>query len=336
MASSGSSDPSIHTAHTGSIRSERSSASSYASDPSLGTGSPITLAMPNEARETRTSSLESETDSGKSTGLAAPSAIRMLSPGGSLLPPMYSILVICPLKYSREATVNHLDMTLPKTIPHQITARESVVECQKMMGGDDPVRFSHVVLVLQSVPEILAVMDQVFTSPAHSSTQIILITDLAQRRKIMEHSSDKDYEALAKERRLRFIFKPLKPSKLAVIFDPRKEREMSTDRNQDSAQQVAVSQKQVYEEMTRRLGNKDKRVLLVEDNRVNQMVSVRCVSVLVGVDRANVRYVQVLLKFLSKADIQVETVLDGVQCTDKVFSKPHGYYSIILVSLSMS
>jgi len=43
-------------------------------------------------------------------------------------------------------------------------------------------------------------------------------------------------------------------------------------------------------------------------------------------------YLQVLLKFLSKVGVEVETVLDGVQCTEKVFAKPHGYFSIILVS----
>jgi CheY-like chemotaxis protein len=41
----------------------------------------------------------------------------------------------------------------------------------------------------------------------------------------------------------------------------------------------------------------------------------------------------VILKFLAKISVQTETVLDGVQCTDTVFSKPVGYYSIILVSL---
>ena len=133
--------------------------------------------------------------------------------------------------------------------------------------------FSHIVLVLQSVPEIIAFVQQVLASPPHSLTQVVLITDLQQRRKLVEQAPQFDDAALAKERRMQFIFKPLKPSKFAAIFDPRKEREMSTDRNQDSAQQVAVSQKQVYEEMIRRLGNKNKRVLLVEDNRVNQMVS---------------------------------------------------------------
>lgn len=144
-----------------------------------------------------------------------------------------------------------------------------------MLGGDNPMIFSHIIIVLQSVPEIVTFMDQILSSPSHSSTQLIFVTDLGQRRSIMEQAPRDDYDDLTKEQRLRFIFKPLKPSKFAVIFDPRKEREMSTDRNQDSAQQVAVSQKQVFEEMTRRLKDKGKRVLLVEDNRVNQMVGMR-------------------------------------------------------------
>jgi hypothetical protein len=43
---------------------------------------------------------------------------------------------------------------------------------------------------------------------------------------------------------------------------------------------------------------------------------------------------KVLLKFLKKVEIDVESVFDGVQCTDKVFAQPHGYFSIILVSFT--
>ena len=187
---------------------------------------------------------------------------------------MFSIMVVCPLKYSREATVQHIDQTLPKNIPHQIAARENLLECQKILGGDDPVIFTHVVVVLQDVGEIVALIDQILSSPPHTASSIVVITDLAQRKKIMEQSPKYDYDTLSKERKVRFVFKPLKPSRFAFIFDPQKEREMSTDRNQDSAQAVAVNQKQVFEELKKRLGNRDKRVLLVEDNRVNQMVSV--------------------------------------------------------------
>ena len=42
-----------------------------------------------------------------------------------------------------------------------------------------------------------------------------------------------------------------------------------------------------------------------------------------------------MLKFLSKVSIQAEKAVDGVECTEKVFSRPHGYYSIILCDLHM-
>jgi hypothetical protein len=180
-----------------------------------------------------------------------------------------------------------------------------------MLGGEDPVVFSHVVLVLKEVSDIISLLDRILSTPAHSSTTIVIITDLAQKRKVLEQAQEHKYKSLESDNRVLFIFKPLKPSRFAIIFDPQKGREMSTDRNQDSAQQVAYNQKQVFAELSARLGKKDKRVLLVEDNRVNQMV---------------------ILKFFSKVGIPVETVMDGVQCTEKVFAKPQGYFSLILVS----
>lgn len=281
LASSASSDPSVRSEpRTSSIRSTRSSASSFVLD--TVNSKPMALSMPSDrkmSREDKEGSSASPRESqepGKPTTSAV--QVQLSSPGGTTSgqltpPPMYSILVVCPLKYSREATVQHIDMTLPKNIPHQITAREHLLECQKILGGDDPVIFTHIVVVLQHVAEITALLDQVFSSPAHHMTAIVIITDLGQRRKIMEQAPGHNYTQLTSERRLQFVFKPLKPSRFAIIFDPQKEREMSTDRNQDSAQQVALSQKQVFAEVGRRLGDRDMRVLLVEDNKVNQMVS---------------------------------------------------------------
>nr|POE48046.1 peroxide stress-activated histidine kinase mak1 [Quercus suber] len=321
-ASSASSEPSVRSeARTGSLHSSstRSSASaaSSISEAVFTNSQTMSLSLPAERKSRQGSSSSntaSEANQLRKSSLLAPK-IHIGSPtSGQLSPPMSSILVVCPLKYSREATVQHIDMTLPKNIPHQITARENLLECQKMLGGNDPVIFTHVVVVLQDVGEITALMDQVFSSHVHHSTTVVIITDLAQRRKIMEQAPQHDYEKLDREHRLRFVFKPLKPSRFAIIFDPRKEREMSTDRNQDSAQQVALNQKQVFEKLAHRLGNKDKRVLLVEDNKINQMV---------------------VLQFLAKVSIKAETAMDGVQCTDKLFAQPHGHYSIILCDLHM-
>jgi CheY-like chemotaxis protein len=123
-----------------------------------------------------------------------------------------------------------------------------------------------------------------------------------------------DYDQLAKDNRVIFIYKPVKPSRFAVIFDPDKERDLSTDRNRSSAQQQVANQKQNYLNVEKRLGNKGFKVLLVEDNLVNQ---------------------KVLLKFLSKVGIAVEIALDGMECTDKVFSHPHSFYSLVLCDLHM-
>lgn len=302
--SSASSDPSVRSAaRTSSLRSERSSASSIVPDSSAS----MKLELPKPGK---TDSMDPSPGNDSNTSETSMETIKAQS--GAMSPPMFSILVIAPLKYSREATIKHIDQTLPKNLPHTIASRADLEDAKDVLGGK-PLTFSHIVVVIQDVDQIVALMDQVFRS-ASTTTAIVLITDLAQRRRIMDKAPTFNYDQLVTERRLRFVFKPLKPSRFGLIFDPQKEREMSLDRNQDSAQQVAVNQKQVFEELTRRLGNKDKRVLLVEDNRVNQMV---------------------ILKFLAKVSIKADTVLDGVQCTDKVFAQPHGHYSIILCDLHM-
>ncbi|KAF1973413.1 hypothetical protein BU23DRAFT_580439 [Bimuria novae-zelandiae CBS 107.79] len=309
--SSGSSDHSLTSAAlTGksSVRSERSSASSFLQDTTLAKDQPdIKLALPPKR------SISEESSMGSDETAIGPQ--RSLSPlGSSLQPPMYSILVVCPLVHSREATIRHIKQTLPTGIPHQVTGQPNLVEAQRMIGGDNPVLFTHVVLVLHETSEVIAIMDQILNSMVHGNASIVVVSDPAQKKELMKDAPAYDYEQLLADRRLQFIYRPLKPSKFAVIFDPQKERESSTDRNQDTAQQVVFNQKLVFEELKRRLGSKGHKVLLVEDNHINQTV---------------------ILKFLAKISIETETVMDGAQCTDTVFSKPPGYYSIILCDLHM-
>jgi PAS domain S-box-containing protein len=318
--SSGSSDHSLTSAAlTGqsSLRSERSSASSFMHESSPASESNISLALPPKRSDSdhEGSVVHSSTSIDSDHTLQPSSPHRSLSPLGSALqPPMYSILVVCPLEHSREATIRHIKNTLPQGIPHQVTGQSSIIEAQRMMGGDNPVLFTHVVLVLHDTAEVHAIMDQIYGSMAYGNTSVVVVSDPSQKKELMKAAPVYDYEQLHVDRRLQFIYRPLKPSKFAVIFDPEKQRESSTDRNQDSAQQVVVSQKLVFEELKRRVGSKGHKVLLVEDNKINQTV---------------------ILKFLARINIETETVLDGVQATETVFSKPAGYYSIILCDLHM-
>jgi hypothetical protein len=210
---------------------------------------------------------------GSDETLRPPEISRSLSPLGSAFqPPMYSILVVCPLVHSREATIRHIKNTLPEGIPHQITGQPNLVEAQRMIGGDDPVLFTHIVLVLHETSEVIAIMDQILTSMTLSTASIVVVSDPAQKKEIIKDAPAYDYEQLFADRRLQFIYRPLKPSKFGIIFDPQKQRDSSTDRNQDSAQAVVVSQKLVFEELKRRVGDKGNKVLLVEDNKINQTV----------------------------------------------------------------
>jgi PAS domain S-box-containing protein len=229
-------------------------------------------------------------------------------------PPLYSILIICPQTHSREATAQHIEMTLPKDIPHQITALGSIKEAREMVVGGDPVIFTHIVLNLGSAEEIVGLIDQIVASISMPTTSIVVLSDPVQRQEVMKLATSYDYDQLARDNRVTFIYKPVKPSRFAVIFDPDKERDLSTDRNRSTAQQQVANQRQSYVDIGKRLGNKGHNVLLVEDNATNQ---------------------KVLLKFLSKVGVAVELALDGVECTNKVFSHDHSFYSLILCDLHM-
>jgi len=178
-----------------------------------------------------------------------------------------------------------------------------------MLKGPGSFIFTHLILSLPKGEEVVSLYDIVQKLPSPIPT-VVVVADTTQRKDLIARNTQFDFDKLKKERRLQFVQKPVKPSRLAPIFDPEKSRELSTDQNQTSAQQIALSQKRVFDEMTRRLGNKDIKVLLVEDNRINQMV---------------------MLKLLKRVSVAVETCFDGVQATDKVLGRPAGYYSIILV-----
>jgi signal transduction histidine kinase len=276
--SSAGSDPSITGTSLNSkssLRSERSSASSFMQEFPTGKDNPINLSLPTRPSEERATSADSATSmQSEDTVVPAGTPRHSVSPlAGPVPPPMYSILVVCPLVHSQEATIRHIKNTLPEGIPHQVTGQSNLLEAQRMLGGDNPVRFTHIVLVLHDIAEVIAIMDQILSAAAHENTSIVVVSDPSRKRELIKAAPMYDYEQLYEDRRLQFVYRPLKPSKFAAIFDPRKEREFSTDRNQDSAQQVVVSQKAVFEELKRRLGGKGHKVLLVEDNKINQTVS---------------------------------------------------------------
>ena len=302
VTSTGSSNPSVYSSQ--SHITDRSSATSV--NTGLARFSEAAKASGQDLSQMR---LEMPTERGFPGRTVAPGNNGQPSPDSR--PPMYSILIICPQYHSREATAQHIETTLPKDVPHQITALATVEEAQKLFGGDDPINFTHIVLNLASAEAIIDVMDQITKSQRIGNTTILILSDSVQRQAVMKQATDTKYEGLLTDNLVTFIYKPVKPSRFAVIFDPDKVRDLSTDRNRSTAQQMVESQKASYQEIERRMGHKGYKVLLVEDNPVNQ---------------------KVLMKYLNKIGVDVEIAVDGVECTEKVLSKPHKHYSLILVS----
>ncbi|KAK1761354.1 hypothetical protein QBC47DRAFT_419738 [Echria macrotheca] len=311
VASSGSSEMSTHSTRT--PITERSSVSSVNfglvrfSEAARASGqdlSQMKLEMP--SRRSSPGITPTQSDDTLSGG--------MIGEKDNFRPPMYSILIICPQTHSREATTKHIEMTLPKDIPHQITALSSVQEAQTLIGGEDPVLFTHVVVNLPSPEQMIELMDKIMHSQMAERATILILSDSVQRQAVSRMVAGTKYEEILSDNRVTYIYKPVKPSRFAVIFDPDKERDLSIDRNRSTAQRLVEHQKQSYLDIQKRMGNKGLRVLLVEDNPVNQ---------------------KVLQKYLRKVGVDVELAADGVECTDKVLSKDHGYYSLILCDLHM-
>ncbi|KAK8094453.1 ATPase-like- ATP-binding domain protein [Apiospora hydei] len=147
---------------------------------------------------------------------------------------------------------------------------------------------------------------------AAETTSILVLTDSMQRQSVLKLISDNGHQKLVADHKVSFVYKPVKPSRFAAVFDPAKSRDLSIDRNRSSALQMVETQKQNLLDVEKRIGNKGYKVLLVEDNPVNQ---------------------KVLVRYLKKVGIVAEIAADGVECTEAVFSKPPGFYSLILTAI---
>ena len=104
-----------------------------------------------------------------------------------------------------------------------------------------------------------------------SKPAIVIICDLYQKRQI----NGKIEELIKAGFRVDTVPKPVKPSSFSGIFDPDNRRDLSKDRNQDMAREVNNNFKTMSKMVKEVIGNKGYRILLVEDDETNRMVSCR-------------------------------------------------------------
>ncbi|KGO77798.1 CheY-like superfamily [Penicillium italicum] len=222
----------------------------------------------------------------------------------------FSIVILCPLKNSRQAIKQHIEQVVPHEIPFKVTTLVDIDEWKDVMhSASDANPCTHLVLNL-STDDILEVIQNISDSGLDPAPVIVIIADLYQKRQI----SSRVKELAASGKQVFIVPKPVKPSAFSSIFDPQSKRELSKDRNQDMAREINNNFKTVSKMVKEVLGNKGYRILLVEDDETNR---------------------DVMLKYLDKIKLMSETASNGLECTNMVLSKEPGYYSLIICDIQM-
>ncbi|KAM5443883.1 hypothetical protein MferCBS31731_001129 [Microsporum ferrugineum] len=223
----------------------------------------------------------------------------------------YNTVIICPFDYAREAIKQHIEQVVPHGVQSKTTCILDIDDWKELRANNtDPL--THLVLGLPDANEVAEIMATLLQpNPDGSPTPtLVVIADIYLKRNVTTVYK----ELLAAGKSVFIVPKPVKPSAFSLIFDPKSERELSKDRNQDMAREVNNSFKNMSKIVKEVIGNKGYRVLLVEDDETNRTV---------------------MLKYLDKVKLVSETAGNGQECVDMVFSKDPGYYSLIICDIQM-
>lgn len=227
-----------------------------------------------------------------------------------LLSPM-NILIICPWKYTSQSIEHHIRATVLNPENCEISRISEIDEMNKMPYLKK--LWTHIVM---SITDLQILIGFFRKGPENfagisKSTQFIILTSPTQKstifRKLSNISSGTSYH-------ITVLAKPLKTSSYGIVFDPSMEKEESYNVKVRSAQQTLETQKKVFKGLREFVEGDNYRVLLAEDNLVNQ---------------------KVISKFLTKAGFKCDVAADGEICTSKVFQNYNGFYDLILCDLDM-
>lgn len=218
-----------------------------------------------------------------------------------------NILVICPYKYAAESIVHQIRGTVadPGRCKCIVAKDGSLLEsCGKLPN------WTHVIINVIKVEDAVDDANKILSliKDSKPQTEIVMLSTPLQRSQILD-GIEESYKSWAK---ITILYKPLKPSRYSLVFDPSKEREASQDIKMQSAQKVLENQKDIFKSIGSFAKDKKHRVLLAEDNLINQ---------------------KVMGKFFVKSGLHCDIAADGEDCVSRIFAKGPGYYDLILVCL---
>ncbi|KAI8137177.1 hypothetical protein BJV82DRAFT_362248 [Fennellomyces sp. T-0311] len=268
------------------------------------------------------------------THLKPPSTphLGLLSPNaGVILPPRtpsrgspLRILAVSDWHHARETIVKHLRAILGGISQHQdyqLTMATNHIEAVQLLAYPQAPAYDYIVINLALDQQVLDITRVVAGALQHQDANVLVITTPMQRSLIMESAKGRETELLPAN--CSFVFKPIKRSKLNWYFGLH-HHDLATVQQDDvqetpvaapdSSRQRVATQKEVFRRMEADVGGKGFRVMLVEDNLVNQ---------------------KVLTRYLERVGLNVEVASDGDEAVKLFHSRPPAYFSLILCDLFM-
>ncbi|KAI8597171.1 hypothetical protein EDD21DRAFT_386129, partial [Dissophora ornata] len=296
---------------------------------------------------------DSSIDSRQSTSTTISSVGSIGSAGtasaGGPIPGQPCILVIADFVHARETILHLINQLIPKELNPLLDVAKDLKEGIGFLVGACKqatltAKYNYIVINLpsyMSVMDIFSVLQQdgVLVEP---NVMTCVITTPIQRAALMEAvkaekesmevvKAEMDSPAKVIPDKVEWVFKPLTKAKLYVAFSDivahhsgfgnqngsgveGQDDSVKINVKRRTAQQVVVSQKEIFSQMHDAMEGKNIRILLAEDDLTNQ---------------------KVIRRYFQKVGAELVIANDGSECLEKFKSHPRSHFSLVLCDLFM-
>ncbi|KAI9365774.1 hypothetical protein BD770DRAFT_423662 [Pilaira anomala] len=207
---------------------------------------------------------------------------------------------------------------------YQVDTLTNQIEATECLTDPHTPPYDYIMINLPSEQQILSLTRAICGSMQQQKASVLVVTTPMQRSLITESAKGREDQVIPHT--CGFVFKPLKRTKLRWYFGVKQQQDLKVNSNGSIAQgssavstpdtpyRRAATQKEVFKKMKADVGGKGFKVLLVEDNLVNQ---------------------KVLTRYLARVGLEVDVAVHGGECIDMFLNHPRDYYCLILCDLFM-
>ncbi|KAK4514915.1 uncharacterized protein ATC70_002522 [Mucor velutinosus] len=245
-------------------------------------------------------------------------------------------LIVSQWEHSRESMEKHVKSILGSSISndcginsnikhYQVDTLTNQIEATEWLTDPHTPAYDYIMINLSSEQQILSLTRAICGSLQQQKANVLVVTTPMQRSLITESAKGREDQVIPHT--CGFVFKPLKRTKLRWYFGVRQQEikhgiqldgtygpNSSAVSTPDTPHRRAASQKEIFRRMATDVGGKGFRVLLVEDNLVNQ---------------------KVLTRYLTRVGLNVDIAVHGGECIELFHKHPKDYYCLILCDLFM-